>query len=152
MPSMVSTTPGVIKTLDDIINRIDRYDVNKITFYAATDDKTLVVPGKNLFEMYFKYAAPYVGTFGVTDAERRYYQYKPYLLSQDVYGTPSLGWMILYLNDRESASRFYLKSTVNLIPPQVLPEVYDTIATRSSVRLKGNWNAYLPMIGEDIPK
>lgn len=150
MASIVPTTTGVIKTLDDIINRTDRYDVNKITFFTSTDDGTLIVPDKNLFEVYFKFAAPYVGTFDVTDAERRFYQYKPYLLSQDVYGTPSLGWMIMYLNDRESASTFYLKSTVKLIPPQVLPEVYDTIATRSNVRLKSNWNKYIPMIGEDI--
>lgn len=150
MPSMVSTTPTVIKTLDDIINQNNRYDVNKITFFTSTDDKTLIVPDKNLFEMYFKYAVPYVGVFKVTDAEREYYKYKPELLSLDVYGTPTLTWMILFLNDRECASRFYLKYTVKLIPPQVLPEVYDTISTRSSKRLKDNWNKYLPLVGEDI--
>lgn len=150
MAYLVPGTTGVIKTLDDIINRVDRYDVNTITLYTATDDGTLIVPDKNLFEIYFKYIAPYVGTFDVTDAEREFYRYKPYLLSQDVYETPSLAWMIMYLNDRESASRFYLKSTVRLIPPKVLPEVYDIIATRSSEKIKENWNKYIPMIGEDI--
>ena len=40
--------PAVMKTLDDIINRDDRFDVNKITFFTQTDDRTLIIPDKNL--------------------------------------------------------------------------------------------------------
>ena len=57
--------PAVMKTLDDIINRDDRFDVNKITFFTQTDDKTLIIPDKNLFEIYMRYIRGYVGTFRV---------------------------------------------------------------------------------------
>ena len=141
---------SVIKTLDDIINRSDRYDINKITFFTQTYDKTLIIPDTNLFEIYMRYVRPYVGTFNVSDAERQYYRFKPYLLSLDVYGTPSLGWLILMLNDRECASKFYLKQTVRLIPVEYLNNVYDTIVTKSSTRLEKNWNTYLRKVGNSV--
>jgi len=144
------TQTKVIRTLDDIINRKDRYDVNKITFYSTTDDGTLVVPDKNLFEIYYKFVAPYVEELKVTLAERRYYKFKPYLLSLDIYDTPSLWWMLMYLNDRECPSQFYLKQTMRYIPPKLIGTVFDTIATRSAISIKKNWNEHLKHVGEDI--
>lgn len=141
--------PAVMKTLDDIINRDDRFDVNKITFFTQTDDKTLIIPDKNLFEIYMRYIRGYVGTFGVSEAEQRYYRFRPQLLSLDVYGTPALDWLVLMLNDRECPSKFYLKNTVKLIPVEALNNVYDTIVTKSSDKLKANWNVYLRQIGLD---
>ena len=61
-----------------------------------------------------------------------------------------LGWLILMLNDRECASKFYLKSTVHLIPVEYLNNVYDTIVTKSNTRLKQNWNTYLRKVGVDV--
>lgn len=141
--------PAVMKTLDDIINRDDRFDVNKITFFTQTDDKTLIIPDKNLFEIYMRYIRGYVGIFRVSEAEQRYYRFRPQLLSLDVYGTPALDWLILMLNDRECPSKFYLKNTVKLIPVEALDNVYDTIVTKSSDKLKANWNVYLRQVGLD---
>lgn len=141
---------AVVKTLDDIINRDDRFDVNKITFFTQTEDKELIIPDKNLFEIYMRYIRMYVGTFKVTEAEQRYYRFRPHLLSLDVYGTPALEWLILMLNDRECPSKFYLKNTVRLIPVEALNNVYDTIVTKSSDKLKANWNRYLRQVGQDI--
>lgn len=137
---------AVVKTLDDIINRQDRYDINKITFFTVTDDQSIVITDTDLFAIYRRFINPYIGTYSVTDAQRQYYRYKPYLLSADVYGTPELGWMILLLNDRECASKFTLKSYIHLIPGNFLEELYDTVITKSSDRLDKNWNTYLPMI------
>ena len=141
--------PAVMKTLDDIINRDDRFDVNKITFFTQTDDRTLIIPDKNLFEIYMRYIRGYVGIFRVSEAEQRYYLFRPQLLSLDVYGTPALDWLILMLNDRECPSKFYLKNTVKLIPVEALDNVYDTIVTKSSDKLKANWNVYLRQVGLD---
>lgn len=141
---------NAVASLTDIINRDDRYDINKITFYTLTDDKTLIIPDKNLFEIYMRYIKPYVATYRVSEKERRYYRFKPYLLSLDVYGTPSLGWLILMLNDRECASKFYLKQSVRLIPVEYLNNVYDTVVTKSSDKLQANWNTFLTKVGHDI--
>ena len=43
---------AVTKTLDDIINRQDRYDLNKITFYTVTDDQSLVIQDTDLYTIY----------------------------------------------------------------------------------------------------
>lgn len=138
-----------IKTLDDIINRDDRYDINKITFFTQTEDKTLIIPDTNLFQIYMRYIKQYVDTYKVSEAEQRYYRFRPQLLSLDVYGTPSLDWLILMLNDRECPSKFYLKNTILLIPIEYLTNVYDTIVTKSSDKLKANWNRYLRQVGLD---
>ena len=53
------------------------------------------------------------------------------------------------LNDRECPSKFYLKNTVKLIPVEALDNVYDTIVTKSSDKLKANWNVYLRQVGLD---
>ena len=43
--------PQVIKTLNDIINREDRYDLNQVLLYTVTEDGSLVIPDKNIFEI-----------------------------------------------------------------------------------------------------
>lgn len=141
----------IVKTLDDIINQKDRFDVNNITFFTATDDGTLVIRDHDLFEVYYRFIIPYVGTYSVTERQRRYYRGKPQLLSLDTYGTPKLSWLILMLNDRECASKFYLKQTVRLIPSKILTQMYDKIVTKSAGKLNANWNIYLRMVGENVP-
>ena len=134
------------KTLDDIINEVNRYDYNKIIFLTQTDDEDLIIRDTDLFTTYMRFIDPYVATYKVTPAQRNYYRYKPYLLSQDLYGTPALGWMLLMLNDRQSASKFRIKSTIRLIPKTYLNQLYDTVVTKSNSKLEKNWNTYLPLI------
>lgn len=138
----------VFKTLDDIINEVNRYDYNKIVFLTQTEDKDLIIRDTDLFATYMRFIEPYIATYKVSDAQRSYYRYKPYLLSQDLYETPALGWMILMLNDRQCASKFTIKSTINLIPKTYLNELYDTIVTKSNTKLEKNWNIYLPLVDD----
>lgn len=140
----------VIKTLDDIMERDNRYDVNKITFYQLSGDGSMVIQLTTLFDIYYRYIMPYVGEYRVTPEQRKYYRCKPHLLSSDIYGVPDLAWMILKLNNRECPSRFYLKETIRLIPETQLESVYDTIVTKAGNRLSANWNKYLRMIGKDV--
>lgn len=135
----------VYKTLDDIINREDKYDFHKICFYTLTSDGGLIIPDTNLFQIYIRYIVDYVGTYRTTMEQREYYKYKPSLLSNDIYGTPNLDWLILLMNDRECPSKFSLKSTVRLISPSKLSSIFDTIVTKSNKRLLENWNKYLPL-------
>lgn len=141
---------AVIKTLDDIINRNDRYDINKITFYQLSGDGSMVIQMSTLFDIYYRYIIPYIGVFSVTDAQKRYYKTKPHLLSADIYGTPDLAWMLMKLNNKESPSRFYLLDHVRLIPMSQLEVVYDTLVTKAAGRLNANWNKYLRMVGKEV--
>ena len=139
-----------IKTLSDIINKNDRYDYNKIIYYTMTEDQSLIILDTDLFAQYMRFIAQYINKYKVSDYQRRYYRCKPKLLSQDIYGTPELYWLLIMINDQECPSKFHLKSTINLIAPDQLAEVYDTIITRSSDKLQENWNTYLPQVTTDV--
>lgn len=136
----------VIKTLSDIINKNDRYDINKITMYTSTDNDSLIIRDTDLFETYMRFIVHYVQTYSVSDYQRTQYRFQPHLLSYDIYGTPELAWLIIALNDQESPSKFRLKTTIKLIPAEYINVVYDTILTRSSDKLEENWAKYLPKI------
>lgn len=139
-------------TLDDVLTKEDRYDVNKVLFFAMTDDKTLVVKDTNLFTIYMRYLQQYVVTYKISKALRQYYRFRPDLFSTDLYGTPNLSWLILSLNGQECASKFRLKSTVRIIPAKFLANAYDTIVTKSSDKLSANWNEFLLNVdGTDNP-
>ena len=137
---------ATIKTLDDIINKNDRYDLNKISMYQYAIDDSLIIYSTDVFRLYYRFIRNYVEPYKISQVQRDYYYSKPHLLSQDIYGTPELSWMILMLNDQESPSKFRLKATVRLIDPEVLATLYDTVLTRSADKLKQNWNEYLPMV------
>ena len=135
-----------IKTLSDIINKNDRYDINKITLYTETEDGSLIIRDTDLFETYMRFIVHYVQTYTVSDYQRAYYRFRPHLLSYDVYGTPELAWLVISLNDQECPSKFRLKQTIRLIPAEYIPTVYDTILTRSSDKLEANWNEFLTKV------
>ena len=123
------------KTLQELLDRDDRYDINKITYFTHTDDGELIISDYNLIDKYMRYIAPYIVTYTMTPAQRAFYKYRPYQMSYDVYGTMDLAMMIMILNDRECASKFYLKRTVKLIPPDKIGPMYESIITKASAKL-----------------
>lgn len=138
------------KTLDDILKEQHRYDVNNITFYKFDDTGGLIVPDLTLFDIYYRLIVGYVSSYNTTEENRARYRNKPYLMSQDIYGTPHLGWLIMKLNDRECPSRFTLGRTVRIISPLVLPEVFDMLSNKSSDSLEDNQLRFNSMIGEEF--
>ena len=140
----------LVSTLDDIINREDRYDIEKVGFYSITDDHELVTLDSTLIDLYMKYVREYVGLYRVSKKEREYYRFRPQLLSLDIFGTSSLDWLIMKLNDKECSSKFYIKSTIRLVPKNVIEELYTTIATKSRHPITQNRNDYLRLVGENV--
>ena len=132
----------LVSTLDDIINREDRYDIEKVGFYSITDDHELVTLDSTLIDLYMKYVREYVGLYRVSKKEREYYRFRPQLLSLD--------WLIMKLNDKECSSKFYIKSTIRLVPKNVIEELYTTIATKSRHPITQNRNDYLRLVGENV--
>lgn len=137
---------ATIKTLDDIINKNDRYDLNKISMYQYAIDDSLIIYSTDVFRLYYRFIRNYVEPYKISQVQRDYYYSKPHLLSQDIYGTPELAWLILRLNDQECPSKFRLKSRIYLIDPTTLSNLYDTVITRSTDKVKENWNEFLPEV------
>ena len=135
----------VYKSITEIINHNTRYDINKITFYRTSADGTLVIPDTNLFRTYMRFIEPYIFTYSVPVSYRERYKRRPAMLSKDLYGTPFLMWLVLLLNDQECPSKFYVKSTIKLIPTDYLNAVFDTVVTKSHGKLDENWAEYLAL-------
>ena len=145
---MATTT--TYKTLSDIINREDRYDLRNIAYYTTTIDGGLIIPDTTLFDTYIRYVWQYTQLFEVNKAQREYYRYRPQLLSLDIYGTPSLAWLILKLNDGECASHFTLKSRLRLIDRETLASIYDTLVARASSTIEQNHARFNALIGTEV--
>lgn len=141
---------AVIKTLDDIVNRDNRYDLNKVSFYRLTEDGTMVILNTTTFDMYYRYVMPYVAEYQVNKTQKIYYRCKPKLLSSDIYGVPDLYWLLMKLNNRECPSRFYLKDTIRLIPANKLEELYDTLVTQANADMTANHNRFLKLVGKEL--
>ena len=141
---------AVYKTLTDILNADTRYDVNKITFLTTTEDGTLIIPDTNLLKIYMQYVRQYVSEVAVTNKQKEFYQYRPHILSLDLYGTPDLAWLIMALNDKECPSKFYLKKKLRVIPPCEIEGVYAAVITKSNERLTENITRYSRLIGTEI--
>lgn len=141
---------AVIKTLDDIVNRDDQYDINKITLYQMSGDGAFVIIGSTLYDLYYGYIQQYIGEYRVTDAQQRYYQCKPHVLSTDVYGTPDLAWLILRMNNRDCPSRFYLKQTVKLIPKNMIQDLFQVLTSKAGDKINKNHNKFLKRVGRDV--
>ena len=138
------------KTLSDIINREDQYDLKNVTFYGTSVDGELIISSENLFNMYARYIAQFAVTYKVTDEYKKYYRFRPRLLSQDIYGTPDLAWLLMYLNFQECPSKFEMKSTLRIIEPEYLRQLYDTLVARQSETLAKNHKKYNALIGEEV--
>lgn len=135
-----------ITTLDGLISRNDRYDINKIAYFETVmidNDDGIVTIDTDLFTVYMRFIRDYVNVYKVTEEQRQIYRYKPFLLSSDIYGTPDLAWLILKLNDIESPSKFHLRKTVKLISISNLELLYDSIITKSTAKLSRNWKENL---------
>lgn len=131
-----------VMTLDDVINLDERYDVSKISFYTTIDSEdgtSLVIPTNNLFRDYYKYLNQFVHRYYLTDRQRRIYRCRPFLLSNAIYDTPNLAWLIMMLNNQESPSKFRLKQYINLISSDDLSNIYDSIVTKAKDKMERNW-------------
>ena len=61
------------KTLDDLIETQTRFDVNNVTMFTMTEDKSLIIADTDLFTIYAKYIAPFISTYTVTKEQREKY-------------------------------------------------------------------------------
>lgn len=131
----------VIKTLDDLIEFTDTFDIRNTVFYRQVEN--LIIPATTSYDTYFVGYKDAIETFNTNREQRVKYSYRPNTLSVDVYGTPSLGWLIMKLNSCECPSKFKVRSRIKLIPKENLEEISVNIISKSKNALDKNWAEYL---------
>lgn len=135
--SMLNTS----KSLQDLINFTDIYDINNIAFLSTVDH--IVVKSTTGFQKFYPYVKQYLTTYKVTPEQREKYRCRPDLLSTDVYGTPTLDWFIMWMNGQECPSKFKIKQTIILVAPDSIQELFITIKNKNNVQLERNWTEHL---------
>lgn len=133
--------PNVIKTLDDLIESTDTYDIRNTTYYRLIEN--LLVPATNSYDLYYTGYEQSIGTYSTNYAQRQKYSYNPFILSVDLYGTPSAAWLIMKLNNCECPSKFKVRRYLHLLSASDLQEVAVSIISKSTDRLEANWDEYL---------
>ena len=118
------------------------YDINNVTYFTKVDH--LVVKSTTAFQRFYPYVKQYLQTYAVTKEQREHY--RPDLLSSDIYGTPTLGWFIMWMNGQECPSKFRLKQYIVLVPPTDIQTLFITIKTKNQDKLENNWTDYLSNI------
>lgn len=126
-----------IKTLTDVINYTDKFDIKKIAFFETDEFKNVTVQTTQI-DRYSKLVKQYIEEFKSDSEHKEKYKYRPDLLSASIYGTPSLAWLILSLNGFESSSRFIVKNKINLIPPKALENLFIELRSKDIKRIDKN--------------
>ena len=129
-----------VKTLDDLIEYTDSYDYRSLVYYRQVEN--LIVPATNAYSIYWELIIPIAQYYTTTLEQQRQYTYKPFNLSVDLYGTPSLGWLIMKLNNCEAPSKFKVRKRIRLITGENLEEINVKILSKCNSRLQANWNEY----------
>lgn len=125
------------KTLSELIDYTDVYDINNVAFLNTVS--YMIVKSTTAFQKFYPYVKEYLSVYKVTKDQRQKYRCRPDLLSSDVYGTPLLGWFIMWMNGQECPSKFRIKQTIVLINPSQIQNLFITIKTKNQKALDANW-------------
>ena len=100
-----------------IENLIESYQDEAITegsiAFKEKINGELVIKFHNILSKYHDLMKKYIVTVDLTDSEYSRYKCLPNLMSYDLYGTPELGYSLLYINNMVSVTEF-TKRTVNV--------------------------------------
>lgn len=99
---------STIKSLVDYGKQLTITSVDLHTKAVVTNTKgeKIIVNMNALFERYYDILLDTVETVVLTDEEYMKYRFKPKLLSNDLYGTPELHFILLRLNNMCSVTEF----------------------------------------------
>lgn len=85
---------------------ITSVDLHYKTVITNSKGEKLIVNMNGIFEKYYELLLDTVETIVLTGEEYTKYRYKPRLLSNELYGTPELHFMLLRLNNMCSVTEF----------------------------------------------
>ena len=118
----------ISKSIED--SRDADFMASNLYFTAAIRDKSsgdvIRVPYSSLTQKYSDILSQYVRIVGYTEAQVKKYQYKPKLLSQDVYGTTELWSSLLQLNGMISVLEFN-KPYLKVYDPNIILDVLNEL-------------------------
>ncbi len=73
---------------------------------CTKNDKKIIIPDLNIFNEYRKDLESIIKTYTMTNNEKIKWSYNPKLLSYELYGTTEFWFLILSINELQSATEF----------------------------------------------
>ena len=103
----MSFKPYSKTSIDTLIESYNNEIVTEGTIaFKEKINGAIVIKFHNLLSKYNDLIQQYIVTVDLTDSEYNKYKCLPNLLSYDLYGTPELGYSILYINNMVSMTQF----------------------------------------------
>lgn len=150
---MAVTNPVKTSTIEDFIDLAENQEIDYNKLALFTKDVTngaFIYSFENVLSTYMEELQALSQVYELTPQEKYKYRYNPYRMSNDLYNTTQLYWIILYLNDTCNAKDFDLKSgTIKLIPGTSLKKLIEMIVDAESMRIKLN-REYMEEEGADV--
>ena len=125
-----------VQTLDDLIRygNTSSYSIQNISLFQKVDNTIFL--DKLVYQKYDKLIMGLTRDIELTDEEYQKYKLNPQALSIDLYQTPNLSHLILYIN-RCSEYEFKRK-TIKLISGTYISEILQRIIAREQKNLDKN--------------
>lgn len=130
-----------IQTLSDFIRYgyTSSYSIQKLSFFYK--DNGITYLDKLVYQKYDSLLMKMSSIVELTDEELSKYQFYPELLSYDLYGTPNLSHLILYLN--RCASYEFKRKNIKLIQPSYIDNVFQKIIEHEQKNIDKNYKSTL---------
>lgn len=93
---------------------------------------------KNLVDDYLDELLDICETVTISNEERMYYNYRPWLLAYDVYGNAELYWLIMLLNDIPTSNEFENFTKLKLPKAEYLDDILSEIYESESDYISKN--------------
>ena len=124
-------------TIPDVINsyEIESVTEGSISFKELINDE-VAIKFHNVISKYIDTMRPFITTYTLTDEEHYMYKCKPNLLCYELYGTPELGYSLLYINNMLSVTEFTRK-TIRIFTPNI-KEVLKELMTLNRTDIERN--------------
>lgn len=130
-----------VQTLDDLIHYgySSSYSVQILSLFQKEDD--IIYFDKFVYQKYDKLIMAMSKIIVLTDEEFLKYRLYPERLSYDLYGTPNLSHLILYIN--RCADYEFKRKNIRLIPPDYISQIFQKIIEHEQKNLDKNSRSIL---------
>lgn len=135
------TDNSKVQTLSDLIRYgyTSAYSIQSLSLFYKDND--IIYLDKLVYQKYDKLIMNMAQNIELTDEEINKYKYSPELLSSDLYGTPNLSHLILYINRCPAYS--FKRKNIKLIQPSYIEKIFQKIIEHEQNNLNKNYRETL---------
>lgn len=132
-----------VQTLSDFVRYgyTSSYSIQSISLFYKDKENDIIYLDKLVYQKYDGLIMSMSQNVELTDDEINKYKYSPELLSSDLYGTPNLSHLILYINRCPAYS--FKRKNIKLIQPSYIEKIFQKIIEHEQSNLNKSYRETL---------